>query len=188
MSTMRRNRIDIVKDGEMLVSETPRSHESVPSRKRRRTILENFQSMTLKSQFGEMSDEGNSSCATGGSRNAALLGHNDDDTVSSENSNEILSDQERAHRAMIYQLATGRKYGGKCNGVVVDRIEQMIRSSRRKAETAIDDINIKLEVENKSNEMDVDESIPLKRSTSLPKNFEGPVPPVDTIEVELKKL
>mmetsp|Transcript_4249 Transcript_4249/g.6629 ORF Transcript_4249/g.6629 Transcript_4249/m.6629 type:complete len:200 (-) Transcript_4249:194-793(-) len=187
-STMRRNRIDVVKDGEMLVSETPMSHESVPSRKRRRTILETFQSMTLKSQLGEISDEGNSSCATGGSRNAALPSRNDDDTVSSANSNEILSDQEKAQRAMAYQLAIGRTYIKNRNGIVADRLEKMIRTSRRQAETSTDDINIKLEATKDSNDMDVDESIPLKRSTSLPKNFEGPVPPVDTIEVELKKL
>jgi hypothetical protein len=194
----------------MLVSQTPhhRNEErSMPQRKKRRTILESLQTMSLKTSAVDSSDdEGNSSCATGGS----LLhddGNNYGDGESMGGSTEgeeedvLLSDQERAHRDIMYQLATGKTRtdpsstageSSQRKDVVRDRIEQMIRQSRLKAAAAAQTTTDDFDVAVRRDMMDVDpSSLPsmrMKRSTSLPRNFEGPAesrPPLETIEVEI---
>jgi len=184
---MRRSRIDVANDNnEMLVSEARRPQEAVRSRKKRKTVLESFQFMTLKPENGESSDDGNSSCATGGSRNASHLRvQHDDDTVSSRNSDEFLSDQEKVHRAMMYQLATGKTRGEKRSNTVLERLEQMIRDSRLRATTATDDLHLVLGKRYEDSDMNINVAPPLKRSASLPRNFEGPVAPLERIEFKL---
>jgi len=182
---MRRSRADVATGEELSVLEARRSQEAVRSRKKRKTILESFQSITLKSNC-EQSIDGNSSCATGGSRNASHLVMHDDDTVSSSNSDEFLSDQEKVQRAMVYQLATGKTHGEKRSNIVLDRLEHIIRDSRMRAATASDDFHLFFGRYHEDKDMNID-APPLKRSASLPKFFEGPAVPFQTIEIELNK-
>ena len=66
------------------------SNAVLPCRKKRRTFLESFQTMTLSMSDDSLGDEG-SSCATGGS-----LHPSDDDTESLDGEGDVLlSDQER---------------------------------------------------------------------------------------------
>lgn len=207
----------------MLVSQTPQQHahnrhhrdeRTMPRRKKRRTILESLQTMSLKttpltataalatSSNGDSSeDDGNSSCATGGS-----LLHDDghrfcDGTTSSMGSSNaeddeevLLSDQEKVHRDIMYQLATGKTPSStgdpQRQDVVRDRIEHMIRQSRlRAAATATDDFDVAVRSPSSNDLMMMDVEPPflttmrIKRSNSLPRNFEAP--PLETIEVEI---
>lgn len=166
----------------MLVSETPSIHSvEKPSRKRRRTILESFQTMSLV-KHQDSSDEGNSSCATGGSLNGEGGDDDDDESLNSRENNLMLSDQERFHRAIMYQLATGNPPRDHAD-IVEARVEQMIRQSRLQAAHQ-DDFHVEFD-RGCDDEMNVDAPLKLKRSHSLPRDFEGPSsdPPIDMVEV-----
>lgn len=165
------------------------SNAVIPCRKKRRTFLESFQTMTLSMSEDSSCDEG-SSCATGGSLHAS-----DDDTESLDGESDVLlSDQEKAHRAIIYQLATGKTKGPMKADVVADRLEHMVRMSRLKAaaesmsrsKAATDDFNVPLKREANSDLMDVELQEPVKRSNSLPPDFSSHgEPPMESIDVEI---
>jgi len=180
---MRRSRPDREgKDGEMveLSFMSNENQRGLPCRKKRRTFLESFQTMTLKTSR-DSSDDGNSSCATGGSLNA----EEEDDSESLGSEEVVLSDQEKAHRAIMYQLATGKTQDQRRSDAVRDRLEHMIRLSRLKAAT--DDFNVEFRRDD-ANMMDLKSAATLKRSNSLPRNFEvSEEPPVETIEVEMSQ-
>jgi hypothetical protein len=107
----------------------------------------------------------------------------DDDSLSDHCGMDLLSDQEKVHREVMYQLVTGKKKPEQRRDVVSDRIEQMIRQSRFKAASSQDDFHIQLGRDHEV--MDVDNPSPLKRSASLPPDYmEGSCdPPMETIEV-----
>jgi hypothetical protein len=180
---MRRSRSDRdEKDRETveLTFASDESHAVLPCRKKRRTFLECFQTMTLSMSDDSSGDEG-SSCATGGSLNPS-----DDDTESLDGEGDVLlSDQEKAHRAIMYQLATGRTKGPIKTDVVADRLEHMVRMSRLKAAT--DDFNVQLKRNAAAEMMDVEFQEPVKRSNSLPPDFSShEEPPMESIDVEIQ--
>jgi len=184
---MRRSRSTDENTNEILASGLTIPEQRPPSRKRRRTFLESFQTMSLIKTSDNESDGGNSSCATGGS-----LNHTDDDGCvedtdyddesSMEQEDVVLTDQEKVHRAIMYQLATG-KNPVKPVDVVRDRLEQMIRQSRLQAAVAQDDFHVEFQREGNTM-MDV-EPMEIKRSSSLPRNFDqfDGAPPIDIVEV-----
>jgi len=220
-------KINTDRSSEILVSQTPhqqhRHHNDeriMPQRKKRRTILESLQTMSLKSTSNHSNagccdssdDEGNSSCATGGSLLHDDGNHyGDEESMGSgtdEEEDVLLSDQEKVHRDIMYQLATGKTRsdqqidGTSSNqrqDVVQDRIEQMIRQSRLRAAAALavakstDDFDVAVRRSSSNTlmmDMDVEPSLlQLKRSNSLPGNVGGPTearPPLETIEVEIE--
>jgi hypothetical protein len=166
-----------------------------PCRKKRRTFLESLQAMSIKNSC-DSSFDGNSSCATGGTINAtnneADYESLDDEDGDGDNENQdsevLLSDQEKVHRRIMYQLATGNASQDARTDVVTDRLENMIRLSRLRA--AKDDICVPHCRESKD-EMNVEcyPSGTVRRSNSLPQrlsdDLEPNEPPMESIEVEM---
>lgn len=181
---MRRHRSDCEeKDGKILelTLMSDESNPILPCRKKRRTFLESFQTMAIKSS-GDSSDGGDSSCATGGS----VAGSDDETESLGDDDDVLLSDQEKAHRAIMYKLVTGKANNQASSNAVTERIEQLIRLSRLKAAvTATDDFDVRVRRDD-DDTMEIESRGLLKRSNSLPQKFDrSEKPPMESIAIEV---
>ena len=184
---MRRSRSDCEeKDGKIveLSLMSAEGSQILPCRKKRRTFLESFQTMAIKSSSGDSSGEDDSSCATGGS----VAGSDDETESLGDDDDVLLSDQEKAHRAIMYKLVTGKVNNKTSSNVVTERIEQLIRLSRLKAAaTATDDFDVRVRSDEVDTmEVEVESRGFLKRSNSLPQKFDrSERPPMESIAIEI---
>jgi len=159
---MRRSRCDNNSKKDMMVSETP---EVVRAGKRRRTILEAFHGMTLRTADSSHSDC-NSSLATVGSMEQQHDDENDEslspdcdkeeqveDEIMQMQIQQIPSDQEQANQKIVYELVMGKQH----KDVVTLRLEEMIRQTRLQANSVVaaaaaaskDDFNLELHARSK---------------------------------------
>ena len=187
---MRRSRCDD-KNLHMLVSETP---QEIRAGKRRRTVLEAFQGMNLKTNDDYSQSDCNSSLATVGSIDQedheydSCIDYNNDNNNNDDDDNDdddhceekinkantlLINKEEKSRQTIVYQLVLGTQH----KDVVNFRLDEMIRQTRLQhgTEPAKDDFQLELQarIDKHEYDMDVDASATTKRSrsNSLPQHF-----------------
>lgn len=156
---MRRTRPHAANENDMVVSRVSEPDGDQGRRKKRKTIMQALESLTMKTAQASNRETGTWMAARG------------DDTIYDDDSSieesELPSDREKETKAAVYQLVWGRQR----SNVVDNRVEQLIRQSRLRAGQSTQD-DLHLDSSRDDDRMDEGDAV-ATRSNSLPPGMFG---------------